>query len=699
MTPSATVPVTSSHEPPPTSITPMVPAGGLASVASAPVKASWASCSPVRTSTSTPHAECTAAQSSSRLLAARIAAVPTTCTSLTPCWRATRACAATIAASSATASAEIAPPSSGTRRRKRRTATTSRRRPSSRSATSSRVVLVPMSTHAQFIWLPSSPQVSTSAPAILVRDLRKAYGEHEAVRGLDFEVAVGEVFGLLGPNGAGKTTTVEILEGYRARTAGIVSVLGHDPQQRSRDLRERVGIVLQSTGMYRHITPREALGHFAHFYPHPRDVEEVIAITGLQEKADAYVRTLSGGQQRRLDLALALIGDPELIFLDEPTTGFDPAARRNAWEVIRSLQELGKTILLTTHYLDEAQALCDRVAIVKEGRIVAEGPPGELGAASTRYRVAWRDESGELQTREVDDPTALLHQLTSAALARGAAAARPVGDAALAGGRLPRADRRGRRRRPTVAEAAVLAYRQWRLERRMFWRNPTAAFFSFVLPLLFLFLFGAIFSGDQKTLNIIVPGILGMSVMSTTFNALAMNITFLREEGVLKRIHGTPMPPVSYLGGVTANAVSNATVQIVDRGPGRASSSSASAGPRTGSSSSSSASSASPPWPRSASPSRTSSRTSTPPRPTRTSSSCRSSSSPASSTTSTTPRSSCATSRRSSRSPTSSTASRRRWSPASPWPTTWGTWRSSWRGASFGAFFAVRGFSWQSKRD
>jgi ABC-2 type transport system ATP-binding protein len=171
--------------------------------------------------------------------------------------------------------------------------------------------------------------------------------------------------------------------------------------------------------MYRHVTPREALVHFARIYPRSRDVEEVIRITGLQEKADAYVRTLSGGQQRRLDLALALIGDPELIFLDEPTTGFDPAARRNAWEVVRSLQELGKTILLTTHYLDEAQALCDRVAIVKDGRILAEGPPGELGAASTRYRVTWRDADGEAQTREVQDPTALLHQLTSAALARG----------------------------------------------------------------------------------------------------------------------------------------------------------------------------------------------------------------------------------------------------------------------------------------
>jgi ABC-2 type transport system ATP-binding protein len=276
-----------------------------------------------------------------------------------------------------------------------------------------------MSTHAQRIRLPSSPEVSASAPAILVRDLHKSYGEFEAVRGIDFDVAVGEVFGLLGPNGAGKTTTVEILEGYRSRSGGIVSVLGHDPGQRSRALRERVGIVLQSTGMYRHVTPREALAHFGRIYARSRDVEEVIAIVGLQEKADTYVRRLSGGQQRRLDLALALIGDPELIFLDEPTTGFDPAARRNAWEVIRSLQELGKTILLTTHYLDEAQALCDRVAIVKDGRIVAEGAPGELGAASTRYRVTWRSSDGEVHTREIDDPTALLHQLTSAALARG----------------------------------------------------------------------------------------------------------------------------------------------------------------------------------------------------------------------------------------------------------------------------------------
>jgi ABC-2 type transport system ATP-binding protein len=262
--------------------------------------------------------------------------------------------------------------------------------------------------------------VAASAPAILVRDLRKSYGTLTAVRGIDFEVAPGEVFGLLGPNGAGKTSTVEILEGYRRRDGGIVSVLGHDPERRPRDLRRRIGIVLQSTGMYRHVTVREAVAHWARFYPRARDVDEVLSLAGLTEKADALARQLSGGQTRRMDFALALVGDPELIFLDEPTTGFDPAARRAAWDVVRSLQELGKTVLLTTHYLDEAQALCDRVAIIKEGRIVAEGPPAELGASSSRYTVAWRAaDTGEMQTRETDDPTALLHQLTSAALARG----------------------------------------------------------------------------------------------------------------------------------------------------------------------------------------------------------------------------------------------------------------------------------------
>jgi ABC-2 type transport system ATP-binding protein len=262
--------------------------------------------------------------------------------------------------------------------------------------------------------------VSQTDAAIEVRDLHKRYGRHEAVRGIDITVRRGEVFGLLGPNGAGKTTTVEILEGYRTRSSGEVSVLGHDPARRSIELRRRIGIVLQSGGIYSHITPREALRHWASFYAHPRSVEEVLALVALQDQADVRSRKLSGGQLRRLDFALALVGDPELIFLDEPTTGFDPEARRNAWETVRSLRDLGKTILLTTHYLDEAQALADRVAIVKDGRVLAIGPPRELGVgAAHSYRVAYRGPDGELVERQTDDPTSLLHELTTAALARG----------------------------------------------------------------------------------------------------------------------------------------------------------------------------------------------------------------------------------------------------------------------------------------
>ncbi len=257
-----------------------------------------------------------------------------------------------------------------------------------------------------------------AAPAIEVRDLRKSYGDFEAVRGVDFRVERGEVFGLLGPNGAGKTTTVEILEGYRERSGGSVSVLGFDPGRRPRAMRARIGIVLQQTGIYNHIRVREALAHFAAMYPHPRDVDEVLALAGLEGKQDAKARSLSGGQLRRLDFALALVGDPELIFLDEPTTGFDPAARRNAWDTIKSLRALGKTVVLTTHYLDEAQALADRVAIIKGGRILAEGPPRQLGHEA-RVRISYRDATGEQVEHLTDDPTTLLHELTAAALARG----------------------------------------------------------------------------------------------------------------------------------------------------------------------------------------------------------------------------------------------------------------------------------------
>ena len=217
------------------------------------------------------------------------------------------------------------------------------------------------------------------AAAITVRGLRKAYGEVEAVRGIDIEVEHGEVFAFLGPNGAGKTTTTEVLEGYRTRTAGEVDVLGVDPSRPTREWKERIGIVLQQSRMRPELTVRETLELYAGYYRGPRQVGETIALVGLGHKADERNGRLSGGQQRRLDVALALIGDPDLLFLDEPTTGFDPSARRQAWEVISNLRDLGKTVFLTTHYMDEAQRLADRVAIIAGGEIVASGPPAELG--------------------------------------------------------------------------------------------------------------------------------------------------------------------------------------------------------------------------------------------------------------------------------------------------------------------------------
>jgi ABC-2 type transport system ATP-binding protein len=238
------------------------------------------------------------------------------------------------------------------------------------------------------------------------------------VRGISFSVEPGEVFGLLGPNGAGKTTTVEILEGYRERSAGDASELGFDPGDPPRAMRERVGIVLQSSGFYPRVTVKEAVEHWALLYPKPRDPDEVISLVGLDGKHDARAGELSGGQRRRLDLALALVGDPEVVFLDEPTTGFDPAARRTAWGVVRALKDMGKTVLLTTHYLDEAQSLSDRVAIIKEGAVVAEGSPSELGVGADRYTVAY-DSNGSRVELETDDPTDLLHRLTGEALQRG----------------------------------------------------------------------------------------------------------------------------------------------------------------------------------------------------------------------------------------------------------------------------------------
>jgi ABC-2 type transport system ATP-binding protein len=216
-------------------------------------------------------------------------------------------------------------------------------------------------------------------PVITIRGLRMSYGEFEAVRGIDLEVMAGEVFAFLGPNGAGKTTTVEILEGYRKRSGGEVTVLGEDPQRAGRSWRERIGIVLQSCRLDPYLTVRESLALYAGYYRAPRPVDEVIELVGLEGKADARTGGLSGGQQRRLDVGMALVGDPELLFLDEPTTGFDPSARRQAWETIAGLRDLGKTVFLTTHYMDEAQRLADRVTIISAGRIVAAGTPEDLG--------------------------------------------------------------------------------------------------------------------------------------------------------------------------------------------------------------------------------------------------------------------------------------------------------------------------------
>jgi ABC-2 type transport system ATP-binding protein len=254
---------------------------------------------------------------------------------------------------------------------------------------------------------------------ISIAGLRKSYGEFEAVCGIDLEVRRGEVFAFLGPNGAGKTTTVEILEGYRKRSGGEVAVLGEDPGRAGRAWRERIGVVLQSSRLDPYLTVRESLGLFAGYYSAPRPVEETIELVGLTGKADERTGRLSGGQQRRLDVGMALIGDPELLFLDEPTTGFDPSARRQAWETIAGLRELGKTVFLTTHYMDEAQRLADRVAIIARGAVVASGAPADLGdRESLPTTISYRLDGREVAI-ETTTPVADLRELTERALAEG----------------------------------------------------------------------------------------------------------------------------------------------------------------------------------------------------------------------------------------------------------------------------------------
>ena len=281
----------------------------------------------------------------------------------------------------------------------------------------------------------SSLASPTSAAVISVRGLRKSYGNVEAVRGIDLSVSSGEVFALLGPNGAGKTTTVEILEGQRDRTAGEVWVLGHDPGRNERALKRRIGIVLQSTGVEPYLRVEETIDLFRGYYPHPLPTDEILDVIGLREQRRTLVRRLSGGQQRRLDVAIGLAGDPELLFLDEPTTGFDPSARRGAWEMVRNLRSLGKTVVLTTHYMDEAENLADRVAIMVDGRIVAEGTPADLVRRDSATTIRFKAPSGAGEPPAAlgaqptdsnggyavttDAPTQTLHALTGWALERG----------------------------------------------------------------------------------------------------------------------------------------------------------------------------------------------------------------------------------------------------------------------------------------
>ena len=249
--------------------------------------------------------------------------------------------------------------------------------------------------------------------AVRVRGLRKRYGDMTAVDGIDLDIGDGEVVALLGPNGAGKTTTVEILEGYRGRDGGEVAVLGHDPARPTRSWRARLGIVLQTSNEAPELTVREIVRHFARYHPRPRDPEAVIEAVGLAEKAAARVRALSGGQRRRLDVALGILGRPELIFLDEPTTGFDPEARRRFWSLIASLADDGTTILLTTHYLDEAEELADRVAVIAGGRLVEVGTPAGLGGRSAATaRVSWLADDGPRQV-ETDSPTRVVTELAA----------------------------------------------------------------------------------------------------------------------------------------------------------------------------------------------------------------------------------------------------------------------------------------------
>ena len=424
--------------------------------------------------------------------------------------------------------------------------------------------------------------------AVVVRGLRKSYGHFEAVRGVDFAVQRGEVFSLLGPNGAGKTTTMEMLEGYRERTSGEAWVLGMDPQSRDRRFRERVGIVLQDIAVDAYLTVREIVARNAGYYPNPRNVDETIDLVGLKEKANSRINKLSGGQQRRLDLAMGIIGNPDLLFLDEPTTGFDPNARRGAWDVIRGLREGGTTILLTTHYMDEAQALADHVAVIAAGEIVAAGTPDTIGGrqqAAVRIRflppagtrleqlptarpAKWR--VGRDPDGRADDRAAQPDRLGARPRP---GASRPRGGPTHPGRRLPRADGgSGEGRRAgvgargdhegggSVNSAALIAH-QVKYENKAYWRNPRAAVFTVAFPLMFLVIFASLQNTSKISFlpgvnynQYFVPAIGTYGIVMACYANLGISTAIKRDAGIFKRLQGTPLPSFALISGMVVLA-------------------------------------------------------------------------------------------------------------------------------------------------
>ncbi|HSJ34681.1 MAG TPA: ABC transporter permease [Acidimicrobiia bacterium] len=420
--------------------------------------------------------------------------------------------------------------------------------------------------------------------------MRKEYGSLQAVDGLSFTVEEGEVLALLGPNGAGKTTTVEILEGHRRRTGGRVEVLGFDPASGGREMRQRVGIVLQEAGLDDDFTPRELVALYRGMYPRRLEVEAVLGLVGLLDKVDSRVKTLSGGQRRRLDLALGLVGDPDLLFLDEPTTGFDPSARRKAWELIEELRSLGKTILLTTHYMDEAEHLADRVAVIVRGRLVAEGTPSDLAAGDRTGSVlsfrlpAGADIgdlpalNGELVRQGIEwqvtttQPTQALNRLTTWAIDRASRSApwRSSGPP----WRMCTSHwwEERKRRDPMRAEPGVLpgvrsavtetptwaelAGSQLGYALRELWRSRLVLVFTFALPLVWLVVIGLLAGNEAvdeatggRVMQFVTPVAAAMGLLFATYPTLAMSLAEARDKQILKRLRGTPLPMWAYLAG------------------------------------------------------------------------------------------------------------------------------------------------------